>query len=114
MVKVSGAEWKAFMNDEAYWGKDTYFDDAEFTLNGEVKPDDLDFDTTQIANTDILEVVNGGIYSESKPEHNNKSLESMFRRWRKLQTHTSFVVTCKKDHVEAIKRSVKLLGGKVS
>jgi hypothetical protein len=44
---------------------------------------------------------------------NTPSLESFFKKWRKAQTTVSFIVECHKDHAEAIKAGIKMMGGTV-
>lgn len=114
-VKVSGAEFKRFYNDQKYWPPapaDTYHDDVVFMVNGDLLPDDKD--PGSVADTDVVAIEGGAVYhSPFYKDGREPSIEAYFRRWKKEQTTTSLVVECDLSKIEAIKAAIKAAGGKV-
>lgn len=112
-VKTTGLEFNAFMNDKAFWPDETedslvYNEDVSMLINGK-RDDDFDIDTIQV--TDVVVIDDGLVFGLSGDKE--MSFESYFKKWRKAQKETSFVVTCGKDDVERIKTLIKSAGGKV-
>lgn len=112
-VKCTGADFKRFYNDPAFWFKSdsddehTWWDDGCVEVNGVEKDDPgecLDTDTVTIHGG----VVFGKVFGAKEP-----SLEAYFKRWKKLQDTTSLVIECPKDKLDAIRAAVKAAGGKV-
>lgn len=111
MTKTTGYEFKKFINDDDYWHKtseNTYYDDPEITVNGDVYEEYLnDIDT--INDTDTVRIHSGVVvFDDAK----TVSLESFFRKWRKYQSVSSFVVECDNFKKEKIIASIKAWGGK--
>lgn len=110
-VKTTGAEFKRFYADPAFWpeGGDTYHDDALIGVNG-VDHDD-GFDPGAIPD-DAIVTIEGGVVFDAVGG-GEPSLETYFRRWKKTQTTASFLVECDLSVVDAIKAAVKAAGGRV-
>ena len=85
-VKTTGAEFKRFYFDDAYWPDGTWHEDDEILADGE-EPGILD----EITGNAVVSITGGIVFGI---EGKKASLESWFRAWRKKQTTTSFVVEC--------------------
>lgn len=112
-VKTTGAEFKRFYEDENFWPKDdgrTWHDDEVVTVNGIEQKDGVD--TTVMAD-DAAVRLEGGIVYGPKWDGNEPSLEAYFKRWRKLQNTSSFLVECDTAHLDAVKAAVLAAGGRV-
>ncbi len=109
-AKASGALFKKFYNDKAYWPEDSYHDDAVIKVNGVIQEDGLDEATLQ--DTDLV-TVEGGYVVSSNQNFDGRSLETHLKRWLKEQVTVSFVVTCDKSIEQAVREAVKAAGGKI-
>ena len=112
-IKTTGLEFKAFYNDKAFWPDETedslvYHEDVSVSINGK---DDDDFDIDTIKDIDVVVIDCGCVYG--LPDDKEMSFQGYFRKWRKYQKETSFVVTCDKETTERIKAMIKAAGGKV-
>ena len=108
-VKTTGAEFKRFYGDKTIWGDNAgeiWHDDAEVTVNGNVQ-EDLDDDSIP---DDASITISGGVVFGVDGE---PSLETFFKRWKKVQTTTSFVVECDTSKLDAVKAAIKAAGGRV-
>lgn len=110
--KISGFEWKQFLNDTAYWESYSCVDDT-ITVNGEVR-DSFD---DNIQDNAIITIEDGGLVFI---DHGNfddcdkgYTLRSFFNRWRKLQTTSYIVIAVQNENIDAVKESVKAAGGKI-
>lgn len=76
-MKITGMEWKAFFADDDVWVGACH-DDETITVNGvEI---DGDFDISTIDDDDVIGLIGGVFYDN---ENRYKSLQSIFRKWRK-------------------------------
>ena len=108
-VKTTGAEFKRFYNDIAFWPEGTWHEDEFVTVDGEEQEGGFDID--MISNESVVRIA-GGIVFGPQFDQNEPSFEGYFKRWRKLQTTTTFVVECDIAKVEAVKAAVKAAGGR--
>lgn len=108
-VKMTGAEFKEFYSDEEFWPEDSWHEDAYMSVDGIEFPDGIDVD--ELSDTSVVEL-SGGFVVGLKGEE--PALDTYFRRWRKKQNTTTFVVKCDKSIVDAVKSAIKHAGGKVS
>lgn len=113
-TKTTGAEFKRFYNDGAFWPKydgNTWHEDEILTVNGVVQEEGVDTD----ALPDEAEVkIEGGIVFGPEWDGNEPSFEAYFKRWRKKQNTASFLVECDLSQLEAVKAAVKTAGGRVA
>jgi len=116
-VKCTGAEFKRFYADSKYWigpeqSKEdhTWHDDGLFYVNDVEQPEGID--TDQLLDTDTVKIEGGVVFGEVVGPK-EPSLESYFKRWKKEQTTTAFLVECDIAMVEAVKKAVIAAGGKV-
>jgi hypothetical protein len=107
-TKTTGAEWKRFYNDNAFWPEGHWHDDEILTVNGEEPPED--FDLGEVADTAAMTILAGSVFNESADSY--ASLEGHFKKWRKLQTVASVVVEIHKGKLDELKALVKTIGGK--
>lgn len=108
-TKTNGAEFKRFYADEATWPEGTWHDDVLFTVNGQ---DPGDFDMANVADTDVITmeggVVQGGPYDGKEP-----SIESLFKRWLKLQNTVTLAIEFDASKQELVLAALKSAGAKV-
>lgn len=111
-TKISGTEFKRFYSDTKFWPTDTYHEDVVWKLNGEDLPDDKDPDTA--LDTDIVSMEGGIILNTPLyPVGREPSIETYFRRWKREQTSTTFVVECDISKMDAIHAAIKAAGGRI-
>lgn len=111
MIKTTGAEWKAFNADNAYWGE-FYVEDEAITVNGD-PVDEYSFDVTTLADTDKVEIDGGWVADQANGSDKEYSLDTFFRRWRKQQTTEFLSVEVSKDRADAVRAAIIAAGGKV-
>lgn len=112
MVKITGAQLLAFMNDKAAWpgeDGDTWYEDALFAVNGvEVE----DYDPEQVPFDSIVSVTGGVVFGPELP-NDGVSLETHLRRWIKRQNTVMLLVECSQQKVDEVKAAIKAAGGKI-
>lgn len=109
-VKTTGAEFKRFYFDDAYWPDGTWHEDEEIEIDGNPISEDLAIE--DIHNIAALKVTGGivmGLADGSEP-----SVESYFKKWRKAQSTVSFVVECDKDKEGAVRAAIRAAGGRIT
>lgn len=108
MIRTTGAEYKRFYNDDEAWPADTWYEDESMEVNGE------NWDDREVVEIpdDAIVKLSGGIVL-GHPGGTEPTLETHFRRWKKLQTTATFVVECDLAKVENVKAAIKAAGGKV-
>ena len=109
-VKTTGAEFKRFYFDDAYWPNGTWHEDEEIEVDGLQISEDLALE--DIPDTASMRIAGGvvlGLADESEP-----SVESYCKKWRKAQSTVSFVVECDKDKEGAVRSAVRAAGGRVA
>jgi hypothetical protein len=109
VIKTTGAEWKAFMHDDPYWGE-WAFDDYSYNVNGHEIG--MDFDEDTLTDTDAVKVDGGYVYDQEDMDKTD-SLSAFFKRWRKQQTTDFLSVEVPKEKIEAVKAAIVAAGGKV-
>ena len=82
-VKLSGAEWKKFLNDPKVWKVGMYYEGEIMEVNGEVVDDFVDdFDPTTVADSDVVKISEGILY-----QHEDDRVGVLFvavvRQWLK-------------------------------
>ena len=111
---ATGIEFKKFYADEKFWSEaaGTYHDDVLFLLNGNELPED--YDLSKAPDDSVITIECGVVFqSLLYKEGSEPSMEEYFKRWKKEQTHASFVVECDLSMVEAVQAAIKAAGGKV-
>lgn len=109
-VKTTGAEFKRFYFDDAYWPDGTWHEGEEIEVGGLPISEDLAIE--DVPDTASMRITGGvvmGLTDGSDP-----SVESYFKKWRKAQITVSFVVECDKDKEGAVRSAVRAAGGRVA
>ena len=108
-TKTTGAEWKRFYADKAYWPEHSYHEDEELVVGGMTWT--WEEEMTTIADAAVITVAGGIVYlADGNTE--GPSVESHFRRWRKAQTTVFFSCEAPRDLADAVKSAILLTGGK--
>ena len=109
-VKTTGAEFKRFYNDKEFWPEGTWHEDELITVDGDDQEGGFDVDALR----DESEVrIEDGVVFGPQFDQNEPSFEAYFKRWKKKQTTTVFVVECDIAKADAVKAAVKAAGGRV-
>ena len=109
-VKTTGAEFKRFYFDDAYWPDGTWHEDEEIEVDGLPISEDLAIE--DVPDTASMRIAGGvvmGLADGSGP-----SVESYFKKWRKAQSTVSLLVECDKDKEDAVRSAVRAAGGRVA
>lgn len=109
-TKTTGAEFKAFYSDDAFWPEGTWHEDEEVTIDGELPPDD--FDLSAVADNARMVLSNGCVTNKQNEELG--SFDGYFRKWRKKQTTTFLAVEVPHEKADAVKEAIIAAGGKVN
>lgn len=106
-MKTTGALWKEFYNDEAFWEgyyhDDTliYFDDVEVEEYEDPAP-----------NT-VVKIESGYVYKSDGNSFTSHdlSLETFFKRWKKKQTTRTIAVTIDKENFDEVFETIRNIVG---
>ncbi|WP_413460667.1 hypothetical protein [Herbaspirillum huttiense] len=80
-AKTSGAEFKQFYNDKAFWPEDAWHEDSVILVDG--KPHE-DLSDSQIADSAKVVIDSGHVFF-SREDSAGVSMVTFFNRWRKVQ-----------------------------
>jgi hypothetical protein len=111
MIKTTGAEWKAFNADNAYWAE-FCVDDEVITVNGHAV-DEYSFDVDTLADADKVTVDGGWVADQARGSDKEFDLATFFRRWRKQQSTEFLSVEVPKEKAAAVRAAIVAAGGKV-
>lgn len=109
MLKTNGATFKRFYNDDSVWPEDSWHEDEEILVDGDLLADG--FSVKDIPNTALVVLSGGVVHGFS--DGDGTSLELHFKRWLKRQTTTRIMVECDLSKLDEIKLAIKAAGGKV-
>jgi hypothetical protein len=110
VIKTTGAEWKAFLHDDAYWGE-WAFEDQCYIVNGNSLGMDAHEDT--FADTDAVKVDGGYVWDQAEGSEKTSPLSAFFSKWRKQQTTEFLSVEVPKEKADAVRAAIVAAGGKV-
>lgn len=115
-MRMTGREFKAFLNDPLWWPQGLCFEDEEVTIDGESATDDDLFNSGErVEDTSQIHIRGGHLfwndYREESPA--GMSLEAYAQRWMAQRDWTQFVVECRKDRVDELKDTIRREGGKI-
>lgn len=103
-MKIQGAVWEKFYNDEKYW-EGYWHDDTLILFDGvEVENYDRPGDRT------LVEVEAGDVLANDELSR-SYTLTGFFTRWKKLQDTEVIVVTVEKARAKDLRKEIKSLGG---
>lgn len=110
-VKTTGAEFKRFYNDPAFWPDGAWHEDEEIEVDGSPISEDLAIE--EVPDNAILKLTGGVVLGLPNDDDDGVSLETHFKRWRKEQNTVSFVVECDKKDADVLKTTIRTFGGRV-
>ena len=108
-IRATGAEFRKYYADEAFWPEGSFHDDAVITING--RQDD-DADLTAVQDTDDLVISGGSVYAFDFSTRIS-SMEQHFQDWRKLQTTRSILVEAPANKLEQVMTAIRDAGGTI-
>lgn len=108
--KTSGKELKAFYADDSFWKEGVWHEDEEILVNGQSVED---LEIGGLKDTDEISITGGYVFGPDWERSNGPTFESFFRRWKKRQTTTTFVVQCDLSQADAIKAAIRAAGGRI-
>jgi hypothetical protein len=110
-VKTTGAEFKRFYADKAFWPHGTWHEDEGITIDGQpfdyASGDILD----EVSDSCVMTLAHGCVFRADSSEWG--SFEGHFKKWRKAQTTTSLVIECPKELEAVVRAAIKAAGAKV-
>lgn len=96
-MKTTGALWKEFYSDEAYW--DGYYHDDTLILFDGVEVEEYEDPLPG----SVVTIESGYVYKKDETySAHDLSLETFFKRWKKKQTTRIIVVTVNKDNFDEV------------
>ena len=105
-MKTTGALWKEFYNDEAFW--EGYYHDDTLILFDDVEVEEYE-DPSPDA---VVKIESGYVYkTDDFFTSHDLSLESFFQRWKKKQTARTMVVTVDKDNFDEVFETISNIPG---
>ena len=109
MVKTSGLEFKAYLNDDKVWPEGQLHDGRLLNIDGS-EVDDFDLDA--ISDTAVIKSLDGFICHEDDL-YSELTVQSHFRKWQKTQKIYYALVQVDKTKFDEFKTLVKTIGCKV-
>ena len=105
-MKTTGALWKEFYNDEAFW--EGYYHDDTLILFDDVEVEEYE-DPSPDA---VVKIESGYVYkTDDFFTSHDLSLETFFKRWKKKQTARAMVVTVDKDNFDEVFETISNIPG---
>ena len=105
-MKTTGALWKEFYNDEAFW--EGYYHDDTLILFDDVEVEEYE-DPSPDA---VVKIESGYVYkTDDFFTSHDLSLETFFKRWKKKQTARTMVVTVDKDDFDEVFETISNIPG---
>jgi hypothetical protein len=111
VIKTAGAEWRAFWNDQTYWGE-CAVEEEVITVNGEEIAEG-EFDIDKVGDADLITVDGGYVFDQRLGVDKDWALQMFFSKWRKAQTTVYLAVEVHKDKADAVRKAIEAAGGKV-
>jgi hypothetical protein len=106
-MKTTGALWKEFYNDEAFW--EGYYHDDTLIFFDDVEVEEYE----DLLPGSVVRIESGYVYKndgDSFTSH-DLSLETFFKRWKKKQTTRTMVVTVDKDDFAKVFETISNIPG---
>lgn len=113
MIKTTARELKAFMRDDwKSWSAGRYYEDGVFEIDGnEIDENRSEINLQRVKDSAQAKILAGTVYNEDSDIV--CALETLFKRWKKRQTHKTLVIEAPRDQIAAIKDFVKRVKGKI-
>ena len=110
MVKTTGAEWKRFYTDPTAWPDGAWHEEEEITIDGE--PAHEDADLNDVADSASM-TISGGIVFMTNDADEGPTMETHFKRWRKLQNTVFLAIEVPRELADSVALAVAAAGGRV-
>lgn len=107
-VKLTGADWNAFMQDKAEWPEGAYYQDEELHVNGDHMGNDGASDDLPL---DAKVSVRGGEFYPSAKDREFYSFERKLRAWLKARTVTTVVLEVDNEELPYLKTMLTFITG---
>lgn len=111
-VKMKGAEFKAYYQDDEYWTPGAWHDGHCIKVDGEyredIEVDNIPDDSDVVIESGVIYVpVNG----ESGAEEKEIQLVTHFKNWRKQNKFSFIVVVVEKEKVADVRAALRSIPG---
>lgn len=106
-MKTTGALWKEFYNDEAFW--EGYYHDDTLIFFDDVEVEEYEDPLPG----SVVRIESGYVYKNDDDSFTSHdlSLETFFKRWKKKQTTRTMVVTVDKDDFAKVFETISNIPG---
>ncbi|WPJ56287.1 hypothetical protein RCIP0102_00177 [Klebsiella phage RCIP0102] len=105
-MKTTGALWKEFYNDEAFW--EGYYHDDTLIFFDDVEVEEYEDPLPG----SVVRIESGYVYkTDDFFTSHDLSLETFFKRWKKKQTARTMVVTVDKDNFDEVFETISNIPG---
>lgn len=111
-IKMTGAEWKKFYDDQTVWKGGAYHDDSCILVNGVNVDDDENIEIDKVDDNAVVEI-ECGLFYESEKVRDPVDLLPVIRAWRKRQEFDIVSVQIPKDKKADLERLLADFGGKI-
>ena len=108
-VKTTGLEFKRFYQDSSVWVDGMWHDDLDLVVDG--KEYDPSSEVVAIGDTAKVTVVGGCVFLPG--DDDTVEITTLFKRWRRAQTHSVMVIEVPNERVDAVKASLAAVNVKV-
>ena len=109
--KITGAEYKAFLNSEAYWPATYCHDDVLLIIDGEEYGDDRDLIVEDIPDSASIVIECGCVMDRNVRIHD---LAEYFYRWQDEQMFETLVVKVLRSDAEKMRGMIRASGGEIA
>lgn len=106
-MKTTGALWKEFYNDEAFW--EGYYHDDTLIMFDDVEMEDYE----NPAPDTVVKIESGFVYKNDDDSFRSHDLrlETFFKRWLKKSTTKTIAVTINKDDFDEVFEAISKIPG---
>lgn len=95
-IKLTGADWKAFMDDKEFWWEGRWYQDGAMSING---AEWIDWDQEPIEPEDEIRWKGGEVYDSADIRSPWYDMEKKLRAWLKARTVTTVVLEVDRNHL---------------
>lgn len=99
-LKVTGAEWKKFYDDDTVWAGEAYQDDCLILVDGVNADEGEGIDLSKISDTAKVEVCSGYIVRHTDDGDEHFDILKVFKAWSKKQNVVFVTLGVPKDRLE--------------
>lgn len=107
-MKVKGAEWNAFYNDDDYWKQGIWYDCLVLVVNGE----EVEEGHEHVEPTATVEFDSGVVYFDDN-QTKSESFDTFFKKWRKQVKMKTVGVGIPRELFDEICEQLKARGCKI-